>query len=202
MTKQELEKAIENGESVWVGLCDKIDLNRYLIELKSNMLASIETINELGMIVNTDIGEWEITIAGFVEITLFQNGLKWGFSLFDIYNNKEKAKHFAYHKNISRTEQLPFLTWEDITTLMSNMDKFGLNHNDRVLAQITTKDKIYYFKLCKDFDLFTFQLRQIYVGEDMCEQLKYIPSISLGEATEESFYRAYDECVRLFRGGD
>ena len=175
MTKQEIEKAIENGESVW------------LVDEEENK------IEELHFYKNN--------MYNFDKNDLFINKF-WIYEFRKLFKTKAEAEHYLHHANVERIEQLPFLTWEDITTLMSNMDKFGLNHNDRVLAQITTKDKIYYFKLCKDFDLFTFQLRQIYVGEDMCEQLKYIPSISLGEATEENFYRAYDECVRLFRGGE
>ena len=180
MEKQEIEKAIKNGKSVWVGLCDKINLNRYLIELKSNMLASIETTNELGMIVNTDIGEWEITIAGFVEITPFQiqNGLKWGFSLFDIYSNKEKAKHFAYHKNISRTEQLPFLTWEEF--LEEKEIKFNSKKSEYLMIYLAGNITIY--QCYYDDNGFKLELR-----------------IFDEEATEENFYKAYDECVELFK---
>ena len=56
-----------------------------------------------------------------------------------------------------------------------------------------------FVKLCKDFDLFTFQLKQTYIGEDLCEQIRDKFPVSLGEATEANFYKAYDECVRLFK---
>ena len=171
MTKQELEKAIKNGESVWCVYKDQSNI----YEIKA---VEIEKVL-------SDTFLW---------------GKEYYANIKNVYKTKAEAEHYLHHANVTRTETLPFLTWEDITTLMSNMDKFGLNHNDRVLARIITKDRIYYFKLCKDFDLFTFQLRQIYVGEDMCEKLKYMYPISFGKATEVNFYKAYDECVRLFKG--
>ena len=122
------------------------------------------------------------------------------YELKDLFATKQQAEHYLHHANITRTETLPFLTWEDIETYMKKMESFGLNCNDRVLARIITKDSIYYFKLCKDFDLFTFQLKQTYIGEDLCEQIRDKFPVSLGEATEPNFYKAYDEAVRLFKG--
>ena len=171
MIKQELEKAIENGESVW-GIYKKT--NR-ICEIKSSEINKIHSYT-----------------------------ITWGKEYYcyikDLFKTKAEAEHYLHHANVTRTETLPFLTWEDIKIQMKKMESFGLNRNDRVLARIITKDSIYYFKLCKDFDLFTFQLKQTYIGEDLCEQIRDKFPVSLGEATEANFYKAYDEAVRLFRG--
>lgn len=176
MNKTELEQIIKNGESVWLGLCDKIDLNRYLIELKPNMIASKEFKNELGLPENRDIGEWQITIANTIEITSFPNGTKYGFSIYDIYKNKQTAKHMAFHKGITRIEQLPFLTWEEFLE-NKNFEFFDKNGILTWLYINTSKtsESIHLnnrFEKLNDWDL-----------------------------TEANFYKAYDECVRLFRGG-
>ena len=175
MTKQEIEKAIENGESVWY-------LFTGVYELKTSEHTD-KFITRDGDYCYTD-----------------NNGVNRCAPLDMLYKSKEEAEHYLNHQNITRTEHLPFLTWEDIENYISNMKHFGLNRNDRVLARIITKDSIYYFKLCKDFDLFTFQLKQTYIGEDLCEQIRDKFPVSLGEATEPNFYKAYDECVRLFKG--
>lgn len=178
ISKLELEKAIENGDSVWVA-------NKYCypyeVNLTNNHYIDIADNKESLMLAHID----DVELIDYSEY---------------IFETKEKAQHYHDHSNITRVEQLPFLTWEDIENYISNMKHFGLNRNDRVLARIITKDSIYYFKLCKDFDLFTFQLKQTYIGEDLCEQIRDKFPVSLGEATEANFYKAYDECVRLFRG--
>lgn len=180
MTKQELLEKIKNGESVWFAdNCNEkvweIDLNeKYKPEIYLDQILYVyQNINDR-----------------FKQELFIEN----------IYKTKAEAKHYLNHADVERVEKLSFLTWKDIEIQMKKMESFGLNRNDRVLARIITKDSIYYFKLCKDFDLFTFQLKQTYIGEDLCEQIRDKFPVSLGEATEENFYKAYDECVRLFRG--
>ena len=110
-----------------------------------------------------------------------------------------------WHKefgNITRTETLKLPTWEQIQNIIEQKKKFGLNHSDRVLARIITNDSICYFKLCKDLDLFTFQLRQTYIGEDLCEQITSRFPVSLGKATKENYTLACRKCKELFLGVD
>lgn len=180
MTKTELEEKIKNGESVWFAdNCNEkvweIDLNeKYKPEIYLDQILYVyQNINDR-----------------FKQELFIEN----------IYKTKAEAEHYLHHANVTRTETLPFLTWEDIVIKMKNMESFGLNHNDRVLARIITKDSIYYFKLCKSLDLFIFQLKEIYIGDDLCEEIRSRFPISLGEATEQNFYKAYDECVKLFKG--
>ena len=120
MTKQELEKAIKNGESVWYivnnGLAE-IDLGCNFHEIKDNEL---------------------LTWYDKYSKDYYTHRTK----LEDLYKTKAEAEHYLHHANISRIEHLPFLTWEDIENYISNMKHFGLNRNDRVLARIITKDSI------------------------------------------------------------
>lgn len=174
MKREEIEKAIENGDRVWV-----LDKDENEIE---------------------ELYFYKNNIYEFDKNDLFINKF-WIYEFRNLFKTKAEAEHYLHHANISRTEHLPFLTWEDIENYISNMKHFGLNRNDKVLARIITKDSIYYFKLCKDFDLFTFQLKQTYIGEDLCEQIRDKFPVSLGETTEANFYKAYDECVRLFKEG-
>ena len=175
MTKKEIIEAIENNESIW-GVS-----HHRMYELKAEYIEKI--------------GKEEIEYLEYNE----NYHLNLEIDLLNSYNTKAEAEHYLHHANVTRVEQLPFLTWKDIEIQMKKMESFGLNRNDRVLARIITKDSIYYFKLCKDFDLFTFQLKQTYIGEDLCEQIRDKFPVSLGEAIEENFYKAYDECVRLFK---
>ena len=184
MNKTELEEKIKNGESVWC------------------LYQSHKEIEEMYFSKENKYKFMEVKyIDGGTELCLVVN-YDWYYPLKYLFKTKAEAEHYLHHANVTRTETLPFLTWEDIVIKMKNMESFGLNRNDRVLARIITKDSIYYFKLCKSLDLFTFQLKEIYIGNDLCEEIKSRFPISLGKATEENFYKAYDECVRLFRGGE
>ena len=179
MIKQELEKAIEKGESVWVVF------NQYSYE--NDSVKEIDWMKVEGVELRDNYLQ-------------YFNGKNLRGHYYElIFKTKAEAEHYLHHANITRIQHLPFLTWEDIKIQMKKMESFGLNRNDRILARIITKDSIYYFKLCKDFDLFTFQLKQTYIDEDLCEQIRDKFPVSLGEATEDNFYKAYDECVRLFK---
>ena len=142
MTREEIEQAIKNGESVWLALDDKVER---LARLK-----------------------W------FTDDIVMDRGLshmitKDYFNL--IHKTKAEAEHYLHHANITRTETLPFLTWEEFLEkkAIHFIDNKGI---DFVLRITDNKIKLMvFFMVSKTWDL-----------------------------TEENFYKAYDECVRMFRG--
>lgn len=85
MTKQELEKAIENGESVW-GIYKKT--NR-ICEIKSSEINKIHSY----------------TITWGKEYYCY---------IKDLFKTKAEAEHYLHHANVTRTEQLPFYTFSEI----------------------------------------------------------------------------------------
>ena len=93
----------------------------------------------------------------------------------EVYKTKAEAEHYLHHANITRTEQLPFLTWEEF--------KIGKN--------ITFK--------AKDGHEFLLKAKQESIYIWWLETNNIWASWDL---TEANFYKAYDECVRLFRGGE
>ena len=142
MTKQELEKAIENGESVWCVYKDQSNV----YEIKA---VEIEKV-----LSNT-----------------FLWGKEYYSNIKDVFKTKAEAEHYLHHANITRTEQLPFLTWEEFLEkkAIHFIDNKGI---DFVLCITDNKIKLMvFFMVSKTWDL-----------------------------TEENFYKAYDECVRLFKG--
>ena len=144
MTKQELEKAIENGESVW-GIYKKT--NR-ICEIKSSEINKIHSYT-----------------------------ITWGKEYYcyikDLFKTKSEAEHYLQHANVTRTETLPFLTWEEFCEqkFIWFIDK---NQNVCCLYYLNVSNKIF-----------------INVSGEVKE---------IGDLTEANFYKAYDECVRLFRG--
>lgn len=118
----------------------------------------------------------------------------------DLFETKEDAEEYAEFGNITRTEKLTLPSWDIIENIIEQEKTFGFNHSDRVLARIITKDSIYWFRLCKDLDLFTFQLKQTYIGEDLCEELTSRFPVSLGKATKTNYDKARRLCVKLFKG--
>lgn len=118
------------------------------------------------------------------------------------YKTKEEAAQHKKFGNITRTETLKFPTWKQIENIIEQKKKFGLNHSDRVLARIITNDSIYYFKLCKDLDFFTLQLKQVYIGEDLCEEITTRFPVILGKATEQNYEKACEKCKQIFYGGE
>lgn len=94
-----------------------------------------------------------------------------------------KQEHYLHHANITRTETLPFLTWEEFEDIgyfdfvSADHEKYKLYalevFNQIILAEYTTEDKGFYQEV------------EVYQGFN-----------------EENFYKAYDECVRLFRGDE
>ena len=147
MTKQEIEKAIENGESVWV--VDK-DLKR-VIPYNAN----------------------RIIVNNF-------NADALGYNFEDLYKTKAEAEHYLHHANITRTERLPFYTFSEIAKDEKNF-KMGKTYT-------LIEDKNFVLDINKSY------VSQIvlYTGKE-----KYSWNFN-----EENFYKAYDECVRLFRGDE
>lgn len=150
MTKQEIEKAIENGESVWVnGIEHKLDKYYFVAEYNNEPTLYLMT-------------------CGYEEDDWNNYPVE---AITNIYKTKAEAEHYLHHANITRTEQLPFLTWEEFLEkkAIHFIDNKGI---DFVLCITDNKIKLMvFFMVSKTWDL-----------------------------TEENFYKAYDECVRLFRG--
>ena len=148
MTKQEIEKAIKNGESVWCVYKDQ----SYIYEIKA---VEIEKV-----LSNT-----------------FLWGKEYYSNIKDVFKTKAEAEHYLHHANVKRTEQLPFLTWEEF----KRKRELKFNSADGNYCELFIVNDFIYLQLGKEIS--------------MKQQ-------NVGEATEANFYKAYDECVRLFRGGE
>ena len=148
MKREEIEQAIEKGESVWYIVNNElaeIDLSCNLHEIKDNELLTWYDKNSKDY---------------------YTHRIK----LEDLYKSQAEAEHYLHHANITRTEQLPFLTWEEFLEkkAIRFIDNKGI---DFVLCITDNKIKLMvFFMVSKTWDL-----------------------------TEANFYKAYDECVRLFR---
>lgn len=148
MTKQELEKAIKSGESVWCVYKDQSNI----YEIKA---VEIEKVLK-------DTFLW---------------GKEYYSNIKDVFKTKAEAEHYLHHANVTRTEQLPFLTWEEFKD--GKQVKFNSASGD----------------YCELFSFNGFIYLQIGDKETAKQQ-------NVGELIEENFYKAYDECVRRFRGGE
>lgn len=152
MTKQEILKAIENGESVWfVDNCNEkvweIDLNeKYKPEIYLDQILYV----------------YQNTNDRFKQELFIKN----------IFKTKAEAEHYLYHANVTRTETLPFLTWEEF--LEKEEIIFTTKKYETVMLGILNNNLILIIR-----------------GES---------SYNYWGLTEENFYKAYDECVRLFKG--
>ena len=146
MTKQELEKAIENGESVWT--IYKGQSNVY--EIKSNNIEKV--LNDT-----------------------FLWGKEYYSNIKDVYKTKAEAEHYLHHANVTRTEQLPFLTWEEF----KNKERIIFTTPTRFICALSYLDNILTLSVGKNNE---------------CTR-RFV-----WDLTESNFYKAYDECVRLFRG--
>ena len=148
MTKQEIEKAIKNDESMWYvfrgGVCE------------------LNTKEHTDIYVDRD---------GFYNC-INEYGYKRYYQANRLFKTRAEAEHYAFHEDITRIETLPFLTWEEFlekkeiifTTKKYEMVMLGILNNKLILA-IRGKSSYDYWDL-----------------------------------TEANFYKAYDECVRLFKG--
>ena len=148
MTKQEIDKAIKNGESVWCVLLGRVE------ELKN-----LKFVGDL--------------LRGYNKIDRFYHDITSEF--FDgLYKTKAEAEHYLHHANVERVEKLPFLTWKEFL--------------EEKEIEFTDKNKVLTWLYIVDNKTPNIQL------ENRFEKLK------MWDLTEENFYKAYDECVRLFRG--
>ena len=159
MTREEIEQAIKNGESVWLVFEDRIykldrskiiDINDCCVEYYNN----------------------------YYKCNLYA-------TISDFYETEARAKHFISHCGVTRTETLPFLTWEEFKR-RRNMMFQGKDEKEYILK----KDIIWNDDIDKTVDCLKI------VNETDYEIIKYF------DYTEANFYKAYDECVRLFRDGD
>ena len=143
ISKLELQKAIENGESVWCVYKDQSNI----YEIKA---VEIEKV-----LSNT-----------------FLWGKEYYSNIKDVFKTKSEAEHYLNHANVTRIETLPFLTWEEFCEqkFIWFIDK---NQNVCCLYYLNVSNKIF-----------------INVSGEVKE---------IGDLTEANFYKAYDECVRLFR---
>lgn len=148
MTKSELQEAIKNGESVWIAT-----------EYGIKELKKLKLKDGLLVYYNED---YKFNHA--VEENYFD----------DLYKTKAEAEHYLHHANITRTEQLPFLTWDEF--LKETMLKF--------IACDGISNMILY--CCNN---------TIYLVDEEYPEF----NTTSWDLTEENFYKAYDECVRLFK---
>ena len=166
MTKQEIEKAIKNGESVW------FSYNNSLFELCKDSTARIVFKDFTSFL----IGNYKINRNGIsikVDDNNFNREYFYDTEINNFYKTQAEAEHYLHHANITRTETLPFLTWEEFKIKKSLRFKRA---NDFIFCEMSIfKNQIYIVGHIEKFECF-------------------------GEATEENFYKAYDECVRLFKG--
>ena len=157
MTREDLEKAIKNGKSLWYIFMKEI----FKIEIKKHINQFISRDNEYCY---TD--EKKVERCFPIEV---------------LFKTKAEAEHYLNHANITRIEQLPFLTWEEF------------DEGDRLIRFIGKNGE-----KCK---------LEGYQKDD--KQSGFIDVVVNGtgsnidfDYTEANFYKAYDECVRLFRGGE
>ena len=155
MEKKEIEKAIENGDRVWV-----LDKDENEIE---------------------ELYFYKNNIYEFDKNDLFINKF-WIYEFRNLFKTKAKAEHYLHHANVSRIEYLPFLTWEEF---LEKRCFYFTNYSDYYGMDTVNKE-------------FSLKLN---VSRDKILLFSYdaIP-LEEWEATESNFYKAYDECVALFRG--
>ena len=152
MTEQEILKAIEKGESVWY------PKNRTIKQIDLKNTHPIFNGYQIDIMIEDENG-WHTEFYGIK----------------DLYKTKAEAEHYLHHANVTRTELLPFLTWEEF--LKETRLKF--------IACDGVSNMILY--CCNN---------TIYLVDEEYPEF----NTTSWELTEANFYKAYDECVRLFRG--
>ena len=153
MTREEIEQAIKNGESVW-----------YIV---NNELAEIDLSCNFHKIEDSELLTWYDKYSK----DYYTHRKK----LEDLYKSQAEAEHYLHHTNITRTEQLPFLTWEEFLE-ERHLSFIGKNEIEYMLCIFGDKIDLAEHRACSSF------------------------VIKEWHATEANFYKAYDECVRLFKG--
>ena len=99
------------------------------------------------------------------------------YSINELYKTKAEAEHYLHHANVTRLETLPFLTWEEFK---EGKELRFYNGKYRYKMNWSVDPEIIVIKRYLDFDIDEFIFNE--------------------RLTEENFYKAYDECVRLFKG--
>ena len=93
MKKQEIEQAIKNGESVW------FVFNEY--SYKNDSIKEIDWMKVEGVELRDNYLQ-------------YFNGKNLRGHYYElIFKTQAEAKHYLHHANVTRTETLPFLTWEE-----------------------------------------------------------------------------------------
>lgn len=157
MTREELEQAIENGESVW-GI-SKLIQHIYI---------------DSGDVVEIQVKDFDYLIEQNILILYTKSGLSQHIHLDYLFKTKAAAEHYLHHANVTRTETLPFLTWKEFTSDIMAFNSFGFITEDGFRAGL------------------------------MCDKATNLIILDSGkeirtwDLTEANFYKAYDECVRLF----
>ena len=157
MEKKEIEKAVEKGESAWVVFNQYSHENDSVKEIDFTKVEGVELHND------------------YFQYFYGKNLCGHRYEL--IFKTKAEAEHYLRHANITRTEQLPFITWEEF--LEETRLKF--------IACDGVSNMILY--CCNN---------TIYLVDEEYPEF----NTTSWELTEANFYKAYDECVRLFRGGE
>lgn len=152
MTKQEIEQAIENGKSVWY------PKGRTIKQIDLKNTHPIFNGYQIDIMIENENG-WHTEFYGIE----------------DLYKTKAEAEHYLHHANITRTETLPFLTWEE----------FLKGIELKFIACDGVSNMILY--CCNN---------TIYLVDDEYPEF----NTTSWDLTEENFYKAYDECVKLFKG--
>ena len=99
------------------------------------------------------------------------------YELKDLFATKQQAEHYLHHANVERVEKLPFLTWEEFK---EGKELRFYNGKYRYKMNWSVDPEIIVIKRYLDFDIDDFLFNE--------------------RLTEANFYKAYDECVRLFKG--
>ena len=158
MNKEELEKAIENGESVWVS-------NKYCYPYEVNLTKNhyIDMADNKESLVLSHLDDVELI--DYLEY---------------IFKTEKQALHYHNHANITRTETLPFLTWEEFNKV-GKINFYDKNHC-YIEFYINRIEKPYMIRIINHGDSYNSWGIKDY------------------DYNEENFYKAYDECVKLFKG--
>ena len=172
MTREEIEKVIKNGESVW------FSYNNSLFELCKDSTARIVFKDFTSFL----IGNYKINRNGIsikVDDNNFNREYFYDTEINNFYKTKAEAEHYLNHANVSRVEQLPFLTWEEFV----KERYFGFYTHESEYIGVYITNSLY--------------SKELIITIENETQEKFINNYEL---TEANFYKAYDECVRLFRG--
>ena len=100
------------------------------------------------------------------------------YELKDLFATKQQAEHYLHHANVTRTEHLPFLTWEEFK-------------KERYFGFYTVYDEWIDVYVTNGLG------NKMIITIENAETEEFINNYDFDEA---NFYKAYDECVRLFKG--